>query len=158
MINRTIFQKKRTVLIVGLLALLLLATLLWLYADPGGLFGTAVNTSGVIVESSECGARRSDVCLRLDFNHEIVLADTNGFSVDVGYRVQTLVQEDLSRATITNIIATNSGSHAIDSAQNAALETTEEGVAGSVGDAGETNAPTFGENTSHVFLPLLAKG
>ncbi|MBV7333694.1 hypothetical protein KFU94_36765 [Chloroflexi bacterium TSY] len=104
MMNNINYRTQVTFILVGLLTLLLLAALLWSNGSPSGLFGTAVNTTGIVVESSECGARRNDVCVELDFNHEIVIADSNGHQVVLGNRVQAQVQDDLSRATILSVI------------------------------------------------------
>ncbi|MEZ4867008.1 MAG: hypothetical protein R3C14_37140 [Caldilineaceae bacterium] len=100
----TMTQKQLSLCLLALLALLLIATLLWSNSAPDGLFGAAYNTTGTVVASSECGARRSDVCVELELNHEIVSADTNGISTTVGDRVYTQVNDDLSRALILSVL------------------------------------------------------
>ncbi|MEM7127844.1 MAG: hypothetical protein AAF702_16040 [Chloroflexota bacterium] len=161
MLIKTISRKQRIYLLVGVLALLLVAALLWSNSNPGGLFGTAVNTSAVVVENSECGARRSDVCIELDFNHEIVLADTDGMAVEVGYRVQALVNNDLSRATITNVIGTGSSNQPADDAPEVAQngETTTAGSAADTVQDPRQNLVQPEVTTTHiVLLPLVMKG
>lgn len=87
----TMTQKQLSLCLLALLALLLTATLLWSNRTSGGLFGAAYNTIGTVVASSECGARRSDVCVELELNQELVNADTNGIQTAVGNRVYTQV-------------------------------------------------------------------
>lgn len=149
-----ITQRQLILLLVGVLALLFVATLYWSNQERGGLFGTTVNTSGVVVESSECGARRNDVCLILDLNHEVVLADTNGIEVAVGYRVQALINDDLSRATITNVIETGSA--------NPGSQIVVENPLGSPQDSAESAdqeaVPLRIEMPYKILLPLIING
>lgn len=96
--------RKNLVIVAILSALLVITLLLWENGNLQGLFGTSVQTTGTVVDSNECGARRSEVCVELDLNREIVNAETNRIRTSTDDRVVIKVEDNLSRGVIVSVM------------------------------------------------------